>query len=602
MRIAERFMGHCVMVFMGMIALTSCASVRGPVAGKPPQVVRDELARKLERLEKGPLSEEEAPSYYLIGEQLYFERNVEGALKAFRAVFEVQPTLVTGLRLSEIYIVKGQLQESERVVNRLAVLFPESSEPPLALAKVLVVQEKVDEALRVLKEAYSSLNKDADIGVGYVETLIRAGKKSEVRSFLEKETKAGNSVPFFLRKLAEIRIEDKKYADAKNILDRLLRVSPEDVEGWTLAGFVAMEEKDFVASERYFREAYQRQPENDNLARYYVMQLLRQEKFQEARRLLLRLENASEKDFDTELTFQLALVLFKLEDFEGAKVRFLRLSREEASGKAIFFAAQCDEFGKNIKGAIENYGKVAEASAYKSQALQRTVFLYLEQGDFSAVRNLVAKMTVSDSSEEGEFQFLAAVHGRMQEYRKAIEIASRGLKKYPNSAELASVIAGWREFTESREVAIAAMEAVLKKHPKHASALNYVAYSLAETGKRFSDALVAAKKAVELEPKSGFYMDTLGWVYFKLGKLSEADLYLERALTLEHEEPVILEHLGEVSFAKKDFARALKTFESAERVFSTQPSWKMEMDREWRESRKRVKSRIEMLRERAAPK
>jgi tetratricopeptide (TPR) repeat protein len=602
MLLGKRFAAYCSLVFMGTVALTSCASLRGHMASKPPQVVRDELARKLERLDKGPLSEEEAPGYFLIGERLYFERNIDGSLKVFRAVFEVQPTLVTGLRLNEIYLVKGQLQESEKVVNRLAVLFPESSEPPLALARVLVAQEKVDEALRVLKEAYSSLNKDADIGVGYVETLIRAGKKSEVRSFLEKETKAGIAVPFFLRKLAEFRIEDKKYAEAKTILDRLLRLVPEDVEGWTLAGFVAMEEKDFAASERYFREAYQRQPENDNLARYYVMQLLRQEKFQEARRLLLRLENASEKEFDTELTFQLALVLFKLEDYEGAKVRFLRLARDDASGKSMFFAAQCDEFGKNIKGAIESYGKIAEDSAFRSQGVQRTIFLYLEQGDFSAVRNLLTKITISDSSEEAEFQFLAVVHGRMQEYLKAIEIASRGLKKYPNSAELAAAIAGWREFTESREVAVAAMEAVLRKHPKHASALNYVAYSLAEMGKRFPDALAAAKKAVELEPKNGFYMDTLGWVYFKLGKLSEADLYLERALALEHEEPVILEHLGEVSFAKKDFARALKSFEAAERVFSAQPSWKCEMDREWRESRKRVKKRIEMLRESADPK
>jgi tetratricopeptide (TPR) repeat protein len=587
----------------GALLSTSCATTDVPVGnGRRTTMVRDELARKLERIEKGPLSEEEAPTFFLVGEELYFDRNIDSALKVFQAVFQVSPTLVTGMRLNEIYILKGQLQDSEKVVNRLAVLFPKSPEPPIALARILMAEEKIDAALAVLKEAYASLNRNSEIGIGYVDTLLRAGKKQDARVFLEKETKDSAAVPFFLRKLAEIRIEEKKYIEAKTILDKLLRVAPEDVEGWTLAGYVAMEEKDFVAAEKYFREAYLKQPENDALARYYVMQLLRQEKYQEARRLLVRLEGATEKEFDSELTFQLALVLFKLEDYVGAKVRFLRIAKDDAFGRAFFYAGQCDDAAKNTDGALENFAKVPEKSLFRIQALQRTSFLLLEQGKFDQVRAVLTGISISDSSDEGEFLFLAAVHGRMQEFTKAIEIASQGLKKFPDSAELSSLFAGWLEYTKSRNDAIVAMEAVLKKHPKHASALNYLAYSLAEMGKRIPEALQFAKKAVELEPKNGFYMDTLGWVYFKSGKLSEADLYLERALKLETEEPVILEHLGEVSLAHKDYPRALKSFEAAERVFASQPAWKLKIDKEWRESRKRVGERIQELRDRAAPK
>ncbi len=51
---------------------------------------------------------------------------------------------------------------------------------------------------------------------------------------------------------------------------------------------------------------------------------------------------------------------------------------------------------------------------------------------------------------------------------------------------------------------------------------------------------------MELRPDSGFFIDSLGWVHYRLGNLQEAVAYLEQATALEPADPEITGHLGDV--------------------------------------------------------
>jgi tetratricopeptide (TPR) repeat protein len=584
--------------------MQGCASLSSSKESAQKQSLanRDVVAKALTRVANGPLQPDEAPGFFLLAEQLYFERKIDESTKLFSAVFEVDPTVVSGVRLSDLYLVQSKYVEAERVANKLSVLFPQNPEPPLAQARVFMAQGKNEEALVMLKNAYSSIKNREEIGVAYVDLLLRMGKAKETSEFLTQAVKDPAASPYMLEKLAEIRIQEKKLGEAKILVERLLRVAPDDVEGWTLAGFLAVEEKDYLHAEKYFREAYGKQPQNDTLARYYVTQLLRLEKYQEARRLLLRLESSAEESraLEPELTFQLALVLYKLEDYAGARLRFLRLTGAgDDAGRALFYGGQCDEMLKNFVGALESYQKIPVESAYYKQALQRRVFVHLEQGQFENARTLARDIGITKESSESEYGFLAATYARLKDYSKAISIAKDGAAKFPGAADLLAQAAMWLEFTEGRDAAIQASKAVIAKFPKHSNIYNYLAYTMAEAGLDLNVALQYAKKAIELEPKNGFYLDTMGWVLFKKQQYAQAENFLIRALGEESAEPVIFEHLGEVALVKRDFAKALKYFEAAEAKFAAEPEWKIASDREWLESRKRVGLRIQELRKKA---
>ena len=72
------------------------------------------------------------------------------------------------------------------------------------------------------------------------------------------------------------------------------------------------------------------------------------------------------------------------------------------------------------------------------------------------------------------------------------------------------------------------------------------------------------RKALQIEPDNGAYVDSLGWLYFKQGRLEDSIKELERASSL-FEDPEIYEHLGEaylkignIDKAKANWQKSLK--------------------------------------------
>lgn len=89
----------------------------------------------------------------------------------------------------------------------------------------------------------------------------------------------------------------------------------------------------------------------------------------------------------------------------------------------------------------------------------------------------------------------------------------------------------------------------LELRPGHPQVLNYLGYSLVERGEKLDEALAMIEEAVAGEPQNGAIVDSLGWVYFKLGRLEEAVVQLERAAALEPVDPVVNDHLGDAYWA-----------------------------------------------------
>jgi tetratricopeptide (TPR) repeat protein len=87
---------------------------------------------------------------------------------------------------------------------------------------------------------------------------------------------------------------------------------------------------------------------------------------------------------------------------------------------------------------------------------------------------------------------------------------------------------------------------VLGSDPQNAMTLNYLGYMLADRGVKLEEALGLIKKAVELEPSNGAYMDSLGWAYFRLGKYEMAEEELVKASQRIGTDPTVHDHLGDV--------------------------------------------------------
>ncbi|HTR27354.1 MAG TPA: tetratricopeptide repeat protein [Terriglobales bacterium] len=87
---------------------------------------------------------------------------------------------------------------------------------------------------------------------------------------------------------------------------------------------------------------------------------------------------------------------------------------------------------------------------------------------------------------------------------------------------------------------------VLASDPAHASALNYLGYMLADQNMELEAALGYIKRAVDLDPANGAYLDSLGWVYFRLGKYDLAEENLLKASQKINTDPTVHDHLGDL--------------------------------------------------------
>jgi tetratricopeptide (TPR) repeat protein len=76
--------------------------------------------------------------------------------------------------------------------------------------------------------------------------------------------------------------------------------------------------------------------------------------------------------------------------------------------------------------------------------------------------------------------------------------------------------------------------------------LNYYGYMLADRATRLPEALKLIRKAVEIEPMNGAYLDSLGWVYFKMGNYELAEENLRQAVDRDQSDPTVHDHLGDL--------------------------------------------------------
>ncbi|MDE0839199.1 MAG: tetratricopeptide repeat protein [Kiritimatiellae bacterium] len=115
-------------------------------------------------------------------------------------------------------------------------------------------------------------------------------------------------------------------------------------------------------------------------------------------------------------------------------------------------------------------------------------------------------------------------------------------------------------------------ENCIQYNPSSHQVLNYLAYMLAENGLRLNQAMQYANRALTENPESPSYLDTRGWVHFKLGQYRAALDDIVQANTLEPGDPVITDHLGDIWSALGNRDRALEHWTLSYRADADNPA------------------------------
>ncbi len=160
------------------------------------------------------------------------------------------------------------------------------------------------------------------------------------------------------------------------------------------------------------------------------------------------------------------------------------------------------------------------------------------------------KTLLTGKAEDREVYIaLSQMYSRLKRWPEAEEAINKAdqLSTKPEDKQYAAFVKGSiLERQKKYDQAEQEFKKILTSDPQNAMTLNYYGYMLADRGIRLDEALAYIKKAVELDPANGAYLDSLGWAYYKLGKYDLAEENLGKALQHTPNDPTVQEHMGDV--------------------------------------------------------
>jgi tetratricopeptide (TPR) repeat protein len=199
--------------------------------------------------------------------------------------------------------------------------------------------------------------------------------------------------------------------------------------------------------------------------------------------------------------------------------------------------------------SAEVYEGLADDSPLKATAEIRLGILYerLENPD-EADRHMEALIEQDPANLEAVMTYGNILRFR-QDFEKAVTVYDNGIATIEDVQPEHWQIYYHRgislERTKQWDRAEQDFLKALELFPDQPDVLNYLGYTWVDMGINLERAVGMLEKAVELRPQAGHIVDSLGWVYYKLGRYEEAVEILERAVIMVPSEPVIHDHLGD---------------------------------------------------------
>jgi len=198
--------------------------------------------------------------------------------------------------------------------------------------------------------------------------------------------------------------------------------------------------------------------------------------------------------------------------------------------------------------------ETAQEAVKKLPSPQLKMVLAAQQADMGqpdkALKDVQAMLKGDGSSEDREIYIrLAEMNTRLrrftdaeQDLDKAEHLSTKSEDKRDVCFLRGATFERDKHYTEAEEQ----FKKVLASDPENAPALNYLGYMLADQNMKLEEAFDYIKRAVDLDPTNGAYLDSLGWAYFRLGKYELAEDNLQKASQKINTDPTVHDHLGDL--------------------------------------------------------
>ena len=506
------------------------------------------LKKSIEEYKKiTELDPKDTDSWLMLGRLEKVAQNSVEAQNAYKKALEVDP-------------------DNEDALTGLAMVYADLGDSTAAadLLKKLATKNPTPRSLQALAAAYEQMHEYALAAETLKRTLeLNPPNAAELKKFMAADLRRAQQFQAALKVYQELVTDERS-----------------DAESYLRMSNIYTQLRDFAKAREAADKAHAIEPNNLEV-RYNEVTILEAEgRTPEAIDHLKQiLDTTAKKNYNKEERgnrielLDMLWRLYRMNDQTEQAVEAVRQIAELDHDRDSVIAAEIIDtyrLGKDLPKAQRE----AE-SALKKWPEDRTLHMthasmMADMGQTDAAAAEMKKLIDGKSDREIYFELARLVYDRGRKYdeeAKALDAAEKLSVSKEEKQDIWFQRGAMYERMKKTDLAESEFRKILEVNPDNAPALNYLGYMLADRNVKLSEALTLITKALDIEPNSGAYLDSLGWVYFKMNRLPEAEENLRQALVRTPRDATVHDHMGDVLLRESKVKEAIAQWQMSIQEF-----------------------------------
>ena len=419
--------------------------------------------------------------------------------------------------LATIYLSAYQPELAVKEFERIVQIDSNNVEGLYNLARLYQANRPL-KALEIYERILDRTGDEWEILLQTAETYNSLGRYDEAAEKFKHMLELDPSNKVLQRQLAETFGRAGKFPEAQQLLEGILESDPKNAEALSSLADVFMEQHQYERALPIYQKLLLQERQNTEIR--------------------LRIGIAYIGQVDRDSTF-----------VDKARPIFEQLNKDIPNDwRPCYYLGVIAARQAKDSVAREYFERVTQLAAWNGDAWWYLGLSFFDKGEY---QKLVDAMLKADKGLPRDYRIpflLGLGYSRMDQNEKAITAFHRSLALKPDDINTLSTLAltldGLHRYQESDSL----YERALKLDPKSHLLMNNYGYSLAERGLQLERALRMSLQAIEAEPNNDSYLDTVGWVYFKLGHYEEAQKYISKAIGVGGTSATVYEHMGDIQY------------------------------------------------------
>ncbi len=471
----------------------------------------------------------------------------------------------------KLVITLIKMGDIEQATPLLEKIYKKTNEPKmgLILAGLYSSQDQETKAVQIYEKILKKNPKDEDACIFLGKSLAIDKKINKAFLTLNKCSRLNPESGIYDFYIGKIHIDNGNLPKAIDSLLTSIRKQPDLSQAVAALGAIYEEREQFDLAIKGYKKFLEKK-ENDQLILSRIIQVLFvQEKFEEVIPYAERLSDLEPENLN--LKVKLGVLYTDSGKFKEAINIFKELlTHAPNSDKILYYLGAIYQEMGELQSAIDFFNQVPVSSPLNAdssiQIANMLSNLAIADNEYSSIFLTHINKSIENHGElRVEFSVIKSGYyeaiGKNKEAMESLMVVQNE-KGFTNHHKyyLANLYEKEKKYQESTDLIMS----IVDKEPSNAHAWNFLGYAILERdGAELEKAYSFIQKAVELNPDDGYIRDSLGWYFYKIGRLDKALKEIEFAYKKVSDDVEILKHLAQIHKELKNFKLAHKFLSSA---------------------------------------